>query len=162
MTDTFTLPCSAEDFWKLFFDAEYQKAFYLDELKFKDFVVIENNGTSRKIRVSPRVNLPGPLASLVGDSFAYEEHGTLDRARGLWTWKMVKPAGSSGKDMVSTSGTIKVVDDGANQSKRTDDMQIEGKIFGIGGMIESTIEKEVRASAAKEMAFLKRWVAQRK
>jgi hypothetical protein len=153
VTGTTVLPCTVETLWNVFFDERYTRSLYLDELQFKDFSVLELTPTSRKIRVVPKVNLPGPLQKLIGDSFAYEEHGTLDRARNEWTWHMVPR-----KEIVATRGTVRLEPVGEGQCRRNDQVIIEGKIFGLGGLIESTAEKEVRASSAKELAFLLRWL----
>ena len=47
---------------------------------------------------------------------------------------------------------------GDAECRRSDEVVIEGKIFGLGGVIESTAEKEVRASWDKERAFFTRWL----
>jgi hypothetical protein len=159
MTDRWTLPCSAETFWRVFMDAEYSRALYLDAFRFNDYRVIMNDGTTRKLYVAPRVNLPGPLAKLAGDKFAYEQHGSLDRAQGVFSWKMVHPGG---KGMVSSDGTIRVLDAGeARRCTRIDEVAVSGHVFGLGGLIESSAEKELRASWATEIAFLERWLKER-
>ncbi|HEY7956276.1 MAG TPA: DUF2505 family protein [Polyangia bacterium] len=155
VTGTSVLPCSAETFWKVFLDEGYTRGLFLDALQFKDFSVIELTATSRKIRVVPKVNLPGVLQKLVGDSFAYEEHGTLDRAHNEWTWRMVPR-----KEIVATRGKVRVEPIGDAQCRRHDEVIIEGKIFGLGGVIEATAEKEVRASSAKEHTYFLRWLEQ--
>lgn len=154
VTESFSLPCSVEAYWRIFFDEAYGKALYLEALGFRDYRVLEQKDGARKLRIAPKVNLPGPIASLVGDAFAYEEHGTLDRGRNVWTWKMVP----SGKAFLQTSGTISVQPDGEGKCRRTDDVAVEGKVFGLGGIIESTVEKELRASWHKELAFFRRWL----
>jgi Protein of unknown function (DUF2505) len=153
VTATVLLPCSAETFWKVFLDESYTRALFLGELQYKELTFLELTETSRKLRVVPKVSLPGPLQKLVGESFAYEEHGTLDRARNEWTWRMVPR-----KEMVATRGTVRLEPAGEGQCRRTDEVVIEGKIFGLGGLIESTAEKEVRATWAKELAFLDGWL----
>lgn len=158
LTDSVTLPCSAEKFWAVYLDPAYAKALYLDELKFKDYRVLEQTPTSRKQRIVPRVNLPGPIANLVGDTFAYEEHGTFDPAQSLWTWKMVQPAGVTSTPFISTWGTTKITPISDTQCRRLDEVHVESKKFGIGGLIESSAEKEVRASWSKEAAFFTRWL----
>jgi Protein of unknown function (DUF2505) len=149
------LPCTPETFWKVFLDERYTRALFLDELKFRELSVLELTATTRKIRVVPKVNLPGVLQKLIGDSFAYEEHGTLDRARNEWTWRMVPR-----KAILATRGTLRLEATGDGRCRRADEVIIEGKIFGLGGVIESTAEKEVRASWATELAFLGRWLEQ--
>lgn len=153
VTGESVLPCSAETFWKVFFDAAYTRALYLEALGFQDFALLEQTEGARKIRVVPKVNLPGALQKLVGDSFAYEEHGTFDRARNEWTWRMVPR-----KELLLTRGTVRVTPLGEAQCRRRDEVILEGKFFGLGGLIEATAEKEVRASSEKERAFLLRWL----
>lgn len=151
VTGNATLPCSAENFWKIFFDENFTRTLYLDELGFTDCKLLEQSENARKMRLSPK--LPGVLAKLVGDSFAYEEHGTLDRARNLWTWKMIPK-----KEIVATRGSVRIEPIDDKQCRRFDEVIIEGKMFGVGGMIESSAEKEVKSSFTKEQAFFAKWV----
>lgn len=163
-TTSALLPCTPETFWAAFLDESYLTALYLEELEYRAFAVIEIGETSRKLRIVPKMKLPAPVAKLIGESFTYEEHGTLDRARSEWTWRMVQPANlgptsKPRKDVVTMHGTVRVEATGDGHCRRTDEFSIEAKIFGIGGLIESSIEKELRTARAKEYAFLARWVA---
>jgi Protein of unknown function (DUF2505) len=151
VTGSAALPCNAETFWKVFFDERYTRSLFLDELEFSDFALLELTDTTRKIRLAPK--LPGVLKKLVGDSFAYEEHGTFDRARNEWVWRMIPK-----KEIVATRGKVRVVPTADGKCRREDEVVIEGKMFGVGGLIESTAEKEVRASFTKELAFFQRWL----
>ncbi len=108
------------------------------------------------------MKLPAPVAKLIGDSFAFEDHGTLDRAEGEWTWRMVQPANldsktTARKDVVTMHGTVRI-EHRRGHCRRTDEFTIEAKIFGLGGLIESSIEKELRSARTKEYAFLMRWL----
>lgn len=161
-TTSAVLPCTPEAFWAAFLDEPYLHALYLEELEYRTFAIIEIGEKSRKIRVVPKMKLPAPVARLIGDSFAYEEHGTLDRARSEWTWRMVQPANLDStskprKDVVTMHGTTHVEACGDGECRRTDDFFIEAKIFGLGGLIESSIQKELQNALAKEHAFLARW-----
>jgi hypothetical protein len=109
------------------------------------------------------MKLPAPVAKLIGDSFAFEDHGTLDRAEGEWTWRMVQPANldsktKARKDVVTMHGTVRIEASGDGHCRRTDEFTIEAKIFGLGSLIESSIEKELRSARTKEYAFLMRWL----
>jgi hypothetical protein len=111
------------------------------------------------------MKLPAPVAKLIGESFAYEEHGTLDRANNEWTWRMVQPANLDSKrkprkDAVTMHGTVRIEPSGEAHCRRTDPFTVEAKLFGLGGLIESTIDKELQSARAKEYAFLARWVEQ--
>jgi hypothetical protein len=154
LSHSVVLPCSREAFWKTFLSPEYAKTLYLDVLGYRGLDVLEATETSRKLRVVPKVALPGPLERILGD-FSYEDHGTLDREKNLWTWRMVPPPGG-GKPMVSTRGSLRLDAVGENECRRTDELVIEAHVFGVGGMIESQAEKEARAGWDKEDAYLRR------
>ncbi len=157
------LPCTPETFWASFLNESYLTALYLEELECRAFDVIEIGEASRRLRIVPKMKLPAPVAKLIGDSFAYEDHGTLDRARNEWTWRMVQPANldpksKPRKDVVAMHGTVRIEAAGEGHCRRTDDFSIEASLFGLGSLIESTMEKELRSARAKEYAFLTRWV----
>jgi hypothetical protein len=153
LSHSVVLPCSRETFWKTFLSPEYARTLYLDVLGYRALDVIEATETSRKLRVTPKVALPGPLERILGD-FSYEDHGTLDREKHLWTWRMVPPAGG-GKPMVSTRGSLRLDAISDKECRRTDELIIEGHVFGVGGLIESQAEKEARAGWEKEDTFLR-------
>jgi uncharacterized protein DUF2505 len=164
VTESFVLPCDCDTFWNTFLDERYVRALFMEELKFKELDILLLTDSARKIRAVPSMKLPAVLEKLVGDSFAYEEHGTLDRAKSEWTWRMQQPESTDPKkkgkkEIVSTRGVIRVAPAGDGKCRRTDEMQIEAKMFGVGGIIESTVEKEVRSVWTKELAFLTQWLA---
>jgi hypothetical protein len=163
VTGSAVIPCTPEIFWRVFLDEKYLKAFFVDELQYREFNILELTESTRKIRAVPKLKLPGVIEKLVGDSFAYEEHGTLDRAKNEWTWKMVPPSNvepgkKPRKEIVSTRGSLRVEPTGTDKCRRNDEVIVEAHVFGVGGLIESTAEKEVRASWGKELAFLTRWI----
>jgi hypothetical protein len=159
--ETAVFSCNPARFWSTFLDADYLRALYLEALQFKAFRILELTDTTRKLAVVPRMNLPGPIEKLMGDSFAYEDHGTLDRAKNEWTWRMVQPAdvgAKARKELVTSRGSVRLEVLSADEVRRTDEIAIEAKMFGLGGLIESTAEKEFRSATAKEHAFLKEWL----
>jgi hypothetical protein len=156
VTESFACPCTVEVFWGAFMDAGYLRGLYLDALGFSGFEILELGPTSRRLRIVPKLNLPDVLARLIGERFAYEEHGVLDRGRNEWTWRMVVPDGAI--DVVSTHGTVRVMADGEAACRRHDELSIAAKVFGLGRIIESAAEKEARSAWAKEPSFFARWV----
>jgi len=154
VTGSSVLPCAPETFWKVFLDETFTRTLFLEVLGYRELTVLELTDSSRKLHVVPKINLPGPLQKLVGDSFAYEEHGTLDRGKNEWTWRMVPK-----RELVLTRGRVRLEAVGDGQCRRNDEVIIEGKIFGLGGVIESTAEKETRAAWDKERALVERWLA---
>jgi hypothetical protein len=55
-------------------------------------------------------------------------------------------------------GTVRIEQSGETHCRRTDSFTVEAKLFGLGGLIESTIDKELQGARAREYAFLARWV----
>jgi hypothetical protein len=117
--------------------------------------------TTRKLRIVPKINLPAPLARIVGEAFAYEEHGTLDRAEGEWRWKMVQPASATLPELIATQGTMRIKEVAKDECLRLDEISFEGKLFGLGRIIESTAEREARSAWALEVPFFLRWLEAR-
>jgi hypothetical protein len=161
-TETSVLSCDPDRFWSVFLDEAFLRALYLEALQFKGFRVLELTETTRKLAVVPKMNLPGPIAKLIGDSFAYEDHGTLDRAKNEWTWRMVQPTdvgAKARKEIMTSRGSVRLELLSPSEVRRTDEFIVEAKLFGLGGLIESTAEKEFRAASAKEHSFFKEWLA---
>jgi hypothetical protein len=154
-TATSEFPCDVDTFWKVFMDKDYNRAFYLEELGFPQLEVLEQTETTRRLRAVPKMNMPGPVMKILGDSFGYEEVGTLDRSKSEWRWKMIPNTMS---DKLRTDGVVRVEAAGEGRCRRIDEVSVEAKIFGIGGLIESSAEKEVKSAWAKEATFMKRWL----
>jgi hypothetical protein len=151
ITSSIELACTPDTFWRVYLDPAYLRALYLDALGYNAFEVMDAAGDARKIRIVPKLNLPGPLQKLVG-------------ARNEWQFRMVQPdkldpGAKAKKDMISTQGTIRVEAVGSDRCRRNDEVVIEANVFGLGGLIEGAAEKETRAARDKEYAFLKQWIA---
>ena len=148
--------CAPDAFWKAFLDLEFNRRLYLDALSFREIDILEQTDTSRRMRAVPRLELPGPLAKVLGDRFGYEERGQLDRPKGEWRWHTIPNAMG---DKIKTEGILRIEAAGDGRCRRLDQVTIEAKVFGIGGLIESTAEKQLRASWEKEAVFTKGWLA---
>jgi hypothetical protein len=154
---THTFDCSADAFWKAFLDDAYTTRLYLEGLGFPRIEILKRTETTRVMRVVPKMNVPAPIAKLIGNSFAYEDHGSLDRATETWRWQMLPGVTQSSLKMV-TEGSVKIEAIGETQVRRIDSVAIEAKVFGLGSIIESTAENEVRSGWEKEATFLKNWL----
>jgi hypothetical protein len=154
-----TIDCDVDTFWKTFFDRDFNKKLYSEGLGFKAFEFVEASDSHRKLKGTPKMNAPGPVAKLLGDSFGYEENGTLDKATNTYRWKMTP---NTMGDKLFTSGSVKIEAAGDGKVKRTSEASIEAKIFGLGGVLEGTAEKEIRESFEKEARFMNRWFQEKK
>ena len=152
---TSLINCDVDTFWKVFFDDAYNKAFYLQEMGFFELEILSKTDTSRVMRAVPKLNMPKPVMKLLGNSFGYEERGTFDREKSEWAWKMVP---NKLADKLSSHGTVRVEAAGEGKCRRSDAVTIEAKIFGVGRLVESSTEKEVRTAWSKESSFINRWL----
>jgi hypothetical protein len=153
-----------ETFWnKIFFDAEYNRRLYLDALKFKDFELLELTGEpggarTRKIRTEPRSEAPAVVTKLIGGSLTYVEDGRFDPATKKWTYTI---STSKLADKVKISGVFWVEPRGEKRIERICECTVEVKIFGVGGTIESFIEKTTRESYEDAARFTNAFIAEK-
>lgn len=149
------LKFSKEHAWDLLADPEFQRRMYLEGLGFESIEVpafAERNGMlERVLKAVPKVDLPGPVRKVLGERFGYEEHQHFDRAKDLWTWRLVIPTVG---DRLRISGDIRIRADGDGACVRTTNFEIEAKIFGVGGLLEKTTKKETLQNYEKSAAFL--------
>ncbi|NUQ76604.1 MAG: DUF2505 family protein [Polyangiaceae bacterium] len=159
-TITHEIPCSEEMFWKTFFDKEFNETLFLKELSFPEYKIIEARETDteiiRKISGQPKMDLPGPIAKLLGSGFRYTEEGRFNKASKQWSWKMTP---STLADKLRNEGTMRIEKLGEDRVRRIADITVEAKVFGIGGLLESTTEKELRSGWDKSAVFLRKWVS---
>ncbi len=159
-TVTHEINCTPETFWKLFLDEEFNKELYLRGLEFPDFKVLEQKETdkevTRKVSGKPKMNMPGPVVKLLGEGFRYTEAGTLDKSTKTWRWKMTP---STLADKIRNEGTLRTEAVGDKKTRRVADIVLEAKIFGIGGMLESSTEKTLRDGWDKSAVFFNKWIA---
>lgn len=157
-TITHEINCDVESFWKLFFDKDFNTTLFKQVMGFPKFEIQEQketpSGLTRKVFGEPKMDMPGPVKKLMGDKFSYTEEGTFDRAKNTWTFKMITPQG----DKVRNEGTMKIEAAGAGKVRRVATITLEAKIFMIGGMIESTGEKQLREGWDKSASFMNQWI----
>lgn len=155
--------CDAETFWKLFVDDEFNDRLYRDVLQFPEFKVVEQRETETEIirntQGRPKMNVPAPVAKLLGSSFGYLDEGRLDKKTGTWRFK-ITPTILAGK--LRNEGTVRIEPAGEGKVRRLVEIIIEAKVFGVGGMLESATEKETRDGWEKSAKFMNEWIAKPK
>jgi hypothetical protein len=162
-TMTHEINCNVETFWKTFFDATFNEKLYLEGLKFPEFKILDQKETDaqivRKAAGKPKLNMPGPIMKILGDSFRYTEDGTFDKATKVWRWTMTP---SSMADKLKQSGSLRLEAVGDTKVRRVAELTIEAKIFGLGGLMESSGEKQLREGWDDSAVFMNRWLTQNK
>ena len=153
-----------EAFWRdVFFDPAYNEAMYLKALKFEGMKVLEDTTSetgrrARKMAMSPKLDAPGPIKKLLGDSISYIEDGHLDPTKPSW---VVKVLPSKLADKTSIQSEMWLERTGPGQSDRVAAFDIEVKIFGIGGMFEKFLEKTMRENYQQAADFTNVWLREK-
>ena len=148
--------CDVETFWKVFFDREFTEQLYNKELAFKSFELLEQTDSGRHLRAVPKMTMPKPVMKLLGDSFGYEETGEFEPDKNEYRWK-ITPNVLTKK--LRNDGVLRVEAAGEGKCRACDEMVIDAKVFGLGGLIESSTENEFRAAWDKISRFMNTWVA---
>lgn len=154
--------CDVETFWKVFLDREFNETLYRKQLAFPAYDILEQAETDsevvRKTKGRPRTNMPAAVQKLMGDNFGYVEEGRMKKGSNLWTFK-VHP--STLADKLTNEGTVRVEPIGTGKVKRLADFKLEARVFAIGGLIESTTEKEYRDGWDASATFMNHWIREK-
>jgi hypothetical protein len=156
-------PCTEDAFWKVFFDPAYNNELFLKVLGFESWNQVSLQETDARIeRVVDAVpklgDLPGPLKKLAEGGVGYREKNSLDRKakRMIVT---IEP--TTMRDKLSISGVMHTEAVGDGQCRRIYEQTVTAKVFAVGGLIESRILSDVKASYDKAAEFTKRWLAEK-
>lgn len=150
----------ADTFWdKVFFDEEYNRRLYIEALGFRSFEVEKldrrDDGTvTRRIRLVPQEDAPGPIKKILGGEFAYIEEGSFDPQKKLWTYR-IQP--STMADKVDTHGQF-WVEPTAGGVERVCTVNLSVKVFGVGKLAEGFIEKQTRKNYDLAAAFTNQYL----
>ncbi|WP_437501731.1 DUF2505 domain-containing protein [Sorangium sp. So ce1099] len=159
-TVTHEINAGEEAFWTMFFDRSFNEKLYREILGFPAFEILEQNENdaqiTRKVSGTPKMEVPGPLAKLIGPGFGYIEEGRFDKKSKSWSWKTIP---SSLADKVRNEGVLRVEPVGSDKVRRIAQIDIEAKIFGVGGLIESTVEKQLRQGWGESAVFMNKYLA---
>ena len=167
MSSTITLrhafAIDADTFWnKVFFDPEFNRRLYLDALEFPRFdptpPTTEPDGSrTRRMAMEPKNEAPAIIQKLAG-TLAYVEEGRWDVGDGVYRYTIVT---SKLSDKVKMSGVVRAVPRGDREIERVVDVTCDVKIFGVGGVFESFIEKTNRETWEKSATFTRAFIAEK-
>jgi hypothetical protein len=152
--------CSPAAFWKLYFDPEFTAAVVREAIKVDDFKILKFEENEREIvRVTtgrPRLNAPAAIQKVIGDNFSYTEEVHFDRKSETLRWQIRL---SSFTEKTRNEGTLRVESLAPDRIRRIADAEVEAKIFGMGGIMESAMEKQMMEGWTAGAAFTNKWIA---
>lgn len=162
-TVTHEINCNLDTFWKTFLDKDFNTRLYVEWLGFPEWNIVEQSEddkqASRKVAALPKMEVPGPVQKLLGSNFRYVESGSMSKPERVWRWSMTP---STLADKLFTSGVVRAEAISDTKTRRFADMVIEAKIFGVGGLIESSAEKQLREGWDKSAAFMNKYLAEQR
>ena len=156
--------CSELTFWeKVFFDAEYNRRLFYDELHFSEWRELERKDEGERVRrwvkaSPPMGDLPGALKTAIGDGAGYEERGVYDRATRRYSAN-VQPNRFGDKVTVELAFRTEHIDE--RRCRRIVDGTVVARVFLIGGMLEQRLVDDLRRSYEKSATFTNRFVAEK-
>jgi len=158
-----TLNCTDDTFWKVFFDPDFNRELFLNVLAFESWKLVsledKDGRIERVVDVVPKIgDLPGPLKKLVEGGAGYRERGSFEKSQKRMKLT-IEPTVLQGK--LTVAGTMYTQPAGEKQCRRIYESNIVAKVFGVGGLIESRIAQDVKASYDKAAQFTNRWVAEK-
>ncbi|HEV7554345.1 MAG TPA: DUF2505 family protein [Kofleriaceae bacterium] len=160
LTITQDINTDAARHWALYLDDAYDRAQYIDGLHYPSYELVERTETDAEIRrttrIMPKLDLPGPVAKLFGHRFGYLEAGRFDKPTQVWT-STTTPNMLQGK--LHTRTIVRVEPAGDARCKRIIELEIEAKVFAIGGLVESSLENNLRTGWAGVLAYMNKRLA---
>jgi len=151
-----------ETFWgRVFLDEEYNRGLYA-ELGFAGMQILSfdrpPDGAARRVlRAEPPLHVPAALKRKLQGKVFYTEHGHFDVPSQSWHFRSVPSVMS---DQVSIVGRVHVAPH-PEGAVHTVDLEAHVSAWGIGGLIESVIERNSRESFATTIAFTDRWAREK-
>lgn len=158
-TVTHEIRCNVETFWKTFLDRDFNTKLYTEGLGFPDFTIVDQTDTetqaTRKVSAQPKMEVPAAVQKLFGPGFRYTEEGSMSKSEKIWRWKMTP---STLADKLFTSGSVRVEAIGDDKVRRIAEMTVDVKIFAVGGLIESSAEKQLREGWDKSAGYMNKYL----
>jgi hypothetical protein len=158
-TLTHEINCSVDRFWELFFDSEFTQEMIVDGLGFASCDIGElkvvDHQRHRDMHVIPKLDIPAPVAKLLGPKLGYTEHGVFDEETRVWDHHLKLSVLS---DRIRMGGKVRAEPAGDDRCRRIADLWCEAKILGLGKMVEKAAEKNMRDGWRRSAEWINQWI----
>ncbi len=155
------IDCDEDTYWwKICFEEAFNKAMYVEDMKFPEWSLLEqkqdDDKLTRKVRVEPETkDLPGPVKKVLGDRLKYVEEGTFDKKTRRYTFKVI-PSTLAEKTKVTGEMWVEKISD--KKVRRLARISVEVKVMLVGGMVEDKILADLRTSYERGSAFTNEYI----
>jgi len=153
---------TVDEHWRTFFDPAFEQVI-VKAMKFRLYEVVardeDDSALTQKTRAVPRWDIAAVLGKLFGASPGYVEEGRFDKAARIWRTSTI-PDSLADKITCEMVMRMEPVDD--TRSRRVLDFKIEARVRGLGGMVESSLEKNLRNGWRDSGEFISRYIADKR
>lgn len=159
-----TIETDVDTFWtKLFFDADFTRAMFVEGLHFITYNVLEevrspNGVISKLVECAPKIELPAPARKIFGNTAGYTEIGRYDPTQRKYFADVVPKVAA---DKIKTTSETWVEPRGDKRCERLVTVDTTVKVFGLGTILEGFIEQQTRDQYAKAAEFTNRWIREK-
>lgn len=159
------LEINADAFWRdVFFNHEFIERMYKEALGCESVAFLEDSGDApsgrtRRLTFTQKLDAPGPVRKLFGETTTMEERGQFDPQSKRWRFTMIPDRMA---DKVRVSGETWIEPAGDGKVERVDALEFSVSIFGVGGLVEKFMASATAESFAKQVAFTRAFILARK
>jgi len=147
-------------FWgEVFFDDEFNRGLS-EALDNESMEVVEQSGEvsgtlKRTLTCTPRMDAPGPVRKILGDSMDYTETGEWNAKTGRWEFSMVTAALG---DKMKLNGAMWAEECG-DEIERVCEIEFSVKMFGMGKVIEKFLATSIVENQEKAARFTQDFIS---
>ena len=152
-------------FWDaIFFNPEFQRRVYIEALGCESVTVgdVQNDADGKRTRslsFTQKLDAPGAVRKLFGETTTMEERGTFDPVAKRWRFAMIP---DRMPDKIRISGETWFVTTGPGQIERVCELDLSVSIFGVGSLVEKFMASATVESLAKQTRFIRAYIAEKK
>ena len=150
-----------DTYWaKCVFEADFNKKLYIDALKFPQWKLLDSKEDDtkiyRKVQVDPPTgDMPAAVKKVIGDRLSYVEEGTFDRKTKRYSFKVTPSTMAEKTKVAGEMWTEKL---GEKKIVRITKINVEVKVFMVGGLVEDRIIADLRSSYDKGTTFTNQYI----
>ena len=157
-----TFNVSFDTYWNdLFFCEDYQTALHMEGLNTAQAVVEhheehDDGRIVQRVRIEPRVPMPGPVKKLLGDRVVYVEEGVFDPKEKRYHFKILPSVLANSSKI---EGVLWVTPMGENQVERTCVLSVNVNVRGAGKLLEKFISRSYEKNIGMAARFTADYIA---
>lgn len=152
------LQASEQQFWDEVFKSEdFNRALYIEHLGFGyELESWDPAACSRRARIWPVTHIPKVLTGLLGGEISFVEEGVCEEPARLYEFRIIP---SRLPERIDVRGRVETTPLTDRTCRRTVSIEIEVRLFGIGAVMESFLEKTIREQYDENAAFIDKYLA---